>query len=177
MPVLSHAVAHRCSSALKGFVVGAHCFHSRTKRIILELNPQEQLKMKKKTKKKKPPTQLKAPTLNLKGRCRASSCRRSLAQTWGLGPIWAQLLIPTDALRSTWLGRGSPRDLLGVSPRGLPGARVSGTAPMAAGCRKRGSGLWGCGRSLHACMFLYALFIPKINCFLISFFFPEVQQN
>lgn len=43
-----------CSSALKGFVVRAHCFYSRSRRIILELNPQEQLKMKKKQPNSKP---------------------------------------------------------------------------------------------------------------------------
>lgn len=77
------------------------------------IKPPGTIKNEKKT------TQLKASTLNLKGRCRASSCRCSFAQIWGLGQTRAHLLIPMDALHSILLGHWSPWDLLGVLPQGF----------------------------------------------------------
>ena len=54
-----------CNSAFKGFVAEAHCLHSRSRKIIVELNSQEQLERKRE----------KIPTLNVKGHFRASRFR------------------------------------------------------------------------------------------------------
>lgn len=57
-----------CNSAFKGFVAEAHCLHSRSKKITVELNSQEQLERK----------QEKNLTLNEKGHFRASRFRSFL---------------------------------------------------------------------------------------------------
>lgn len=52
-----------CNSAFKGFVAEAHCLLSRSRKIIVELNSQEQLGRKQ---------EKKFPTLNVKGHLKAS---------------------------------------------------------------------------------------------------------
>lgn len=52
-----------CNSAFKGFVAEAHCLLSRSSKIIVELNSQEQLERKQ---------EKKIPTLNVKGHLKAS---------------------------------------------------------------------------------------------------------
>lgn len=157
VPVLSHAVAHRCSSALKGFVVGAHCFHSRTKRIILELNPQEQLKMKKKTKKKTTNT-TQSPNPKFKGTLQSQQLPAQPRSDVGFGTNLGPVAHPHGR---TALHLAGPRVATGFARGFATGAPwCSGFRHCSHGCGMQEEGLRPVGlRALPACLHVPLRFV------------------